>query len=158
MCLLFRHGGNVIVYKKGDKGHLKHGLRNTRLYRIWANIKTRCYNENDPHFERWGKRGIKMCDEWRNDFEVFYDWSMSHGYSDELTIDRIDNDGNYEPQNCRWTTIKEQNKNKRNVKYITYAGKTQTIPEWTKELRLGKETIRERLKRGYTDYEALFGR
>ena len=158
MCLLFRHGGNVIMYKKGDKGHLKHGLRNTRLYRIWANIKTRCYNENDPHFERWGKRGIKMCDEWRNDFKVFYDWSMSHGYSDELTIDRIDNDGNYEPQNCRWTTIKEQNKNKRNVKYITYAGKTQTIPEWTKELRLGKETIRKRLKRGYTDYEALFGR
>ena len=158
MCLLFGRGGNVIMYKKGDKGHLKHGLRNTRLYRIWANIKTRCYNENDPHFERWGKRGIKMCDEWRNDFEVFYDWSMSHGYSDELTIDRIDNDGNYEPQNCRWTTIKEQNKNKRNVKYITYAGKTQTIPEWTKELRLGKETIRERLKRGYTDYEALFGR
>ena len=146
------------MYKKGDKGHLKHGLRNTRLYRIWANIKTRCYNENDPHFERWGKRGIKMCDEWRNDFKVFYDWSMSHGYSDELTIDRIDNDGNYEPKNCRWTTIKEQNKNKRNVKYITYAGKTQTIPEWTKELRLGKETIRERLKRGYTDYEALFGR
>ena len=97
-----------------------------------------------------------MCDEWRNDFKVFYDWSMSHGYSDELTIDRIDNDGNYEPQNCRWTAIKEQNK--RNVKYITYAGKTQTIPEWTKELRLGKETIRERLKRGYTDYEALFGR
>ena len=135
------------MYKKGDKGHLKHGLRNTRLYRIWASIKTRCYNENDPHFERWGKRGIKMCDEWRNDFKVFYDWSMSHGYSDELTIDRIDNDGNYEPQNCRWTTIKEQNKNKRNVKYITYAGKTQTIPEWTKELRLGKETIRERLKR-----------
>lgn len=158
MCLLFGHGGNVIMYKKGDKGHLKHGLRNTRLYRIWANIKTRCYNENDPHFERWGKRGIKMCDEWRNDFKVFYDWSMSHGYSDEFTIDRIDNDGNYEPQNCRWTTIKEQNKNKRNVKYITYAGKTQTIPEWTKELRLGKETIRERLKRGYTDYEALFGR
>lgn len=91
-------------------------------------------------------------------FQGFYDWSMSHGYSDELTIDRIDNDGNYEPQNCRWTTTKEQNKNKRNVKYITYAGKTKTIPEWTKELRLGKETIRERLKRGYTDYEASFGR
>ena len=157
-CLLSGYGGNAIMYKKGDKGHLKHGLRNTRLYRIWANIKTRCYNENDPHFERLGKRGIKMCDEWRNDFKVFYDWSMSHGYSDELTIDRIDNDGNYEPKNCRWTTIKEQNKNKRNVKYITYAGKTQTIPEWTKELRFGKETIRERLKRGYTDYEALFGR
>ena len=146
------------MYKKGDKGHYKHGLRNTRLYRIWANIKTRCYNENDPHFERWGKRGIQMCEEWKNDFNAFYDWSMLHGYSDELTIDRIDNNGNYEPSNCRWVTVKEQNRNKRNVKYITYAGKTQSIPEWTKELNLGKETIRERLKRGYTDYEALFGR
>ena len=99
-----------------------------------------------------------MCDEWKDNFQTFYDWAMSHGYSDELTIDRIDNNGNYEPSNCRWITVKEQNRNKRNVRFITYGGKTQTIPEWTKELHLGKETIRERLKRGYTDYGALFGR
>ena len=138
--------------------HIMHGKRKTRLYRIWANIKTRCYNERDPHFERWGNRGITMYAAWKDNFQNFYDWAISHGYSDELTIDRIDNNGNYEPLNCRWITVKEQNRNKRNVRFITYGGKTQTIPEWTKELHLGKETIRERLKRGYTDYEALFGR
>lgn len=146
------------MYEKGDKGHLKHGLRNTRLYRIWANIKTRCYNLKDPHFERWGKRGISMCDEWKNDFKSFYDWAISNGYSDDLTIDRIDNNGNYEPSNCRWITVAEQNKNKRNVKFITYKGETKTIPEWTKELGLGKETIRERLKRGWSESEVIEGK
>ena len=138
--------------------HIMHGKRKTRLYRIWANIKTRCYNERDPHFERWGNRGITMYAAWKDNFQNFYDWAISHGYKEGLSIDRINNDGNYEPSNCRWATAKEQNRNKRNVKFITYGGKTQTIPEWTKELHLGKETIRERLKRGYTDYEALFGR
>ena len=146
------------LYKKGDKGHLKHGLRKTRLYRIWANIKTRCYNQNDPHFKRWGARGITVCDEWKNDFKSFYDWSMSNGYSDELTIDRIDNNGNYEPSNCRWVSVYEQNKNKRNVKFITYNGKTQSIVEWTHELGLGKETIRERLKRGWSETECIEGK
>lgn len=141
----------------GNKYHL-HGLRNSRLYRIWTNIKTRCYNAKDPHYSRWGGRGIVMCDEWKDDFKSFYDWAMSNGYSDDLTIDRIDNDGNYEPSNCRWVTAKEQSKNKRNVRFITYNGKTQTIPEWTKELGLGKETIRERLKRGWSDEEALIGK
>ena len=142
----------------GNKYHLIHGHRNSRLYRIWSNIKTRCYNQNDPHFNRYGGRGITVCDEWKNDFKAFYDWAMSNGYQDDLTIDRIDNDGNYEPCNCRWVTVKEQNRNKRNVKFITYDGRTQTIPEWTKEFGLGKETIRERLKRGWSDEEALTGK
>ena len=136
----------------------KHALKKTRLYGIWLQIKNRCFNSNTGRYKDYGGRGITMCDEWKDNFQTFYDWSMSHGYSDDLTIDRIDNNGNYEPSNCRWVTVKEQNRNKRNVKFITYGGKTQTIPEWTKELHLGKETIRERLKRGYTDYEALFGR
>ena len=145
-----RHGELNPNYKDGRKG--------TRLYSIYRGMTTRCYNSNTPNYKRYGARGITMCDEWKDNFQTFYDWAMSHGYSDELTIDRIDNNGNYEPSNCRWITVKEQNRNKRNVKFITYGGKTQTIPEWTKELHLGKETIRERLKRGYTDYEALFGR
>lgn len=141
-----------------NKNHLVHGLRKTRLYNIWSNIKTRCYNVNDSHHKRWGAKGVVMCDEWRNDFKAFYDWAMSNGYSDELTIDRIDGTGNYEPTNCRWVTLAENNRNKPHVRYITYNGKTQTIGQWTKELGLGKETIRERLKRGWSETEALIGR
>ena len=151
--------GNFITDRRGKLNpNYKDGRKGTRLYSIYRNIMTRCYNSNTTNYKRYGGRGITMCDEWKDNFQTFYDWAMSHGYSDDLTIDRIDNNGNYEPSNCRWITVKEQNRNKRNVKFITYGGKTQTIPEWTKELHLGKETIRERLKRGYTDYEALFGR
>lgn len=139
-------------------GHWKHGLRHTRLYRIWANMKTRCFNERDPHFDRWGGRGITVCEEWRNDFKSFYEWSMSHGYNDTLTIDRIDNDKGYSPNNCRWITLGEQSANRRCVKFITHNGKTQTVAEWTRELGLGRETIRERLKRGWSEYEAIEGK
>ena len=142
----------------GNKNHFVHGKRHTRLYGIWSNMKTRCFNHNDPHFERWGGRGITVCDEWKNDFKSFYDWAMSHGYRDDLTIDRIDNDGNYCPENCRWVSHEEQNRNKRNVRLITHKGKTQTIGQWTKELNLGKETIRERLKRGWSETEAIEGK
>lgn len=135
-----------------------HGKRKTRLYRIWANIKTRCYNVNDLHYSRWGGKGVVMCEEWKNSFLSFYEWAINNGYREDLTIDRIDNDGNYEPSNCRWVTIEEQNRNKKRVRYITYNGKTQTIGQWTKELGLGKETIRERLKRGWTEAEAINGK
>lgn len=96
--------------------HTTHGKRQTRLYRIWSGMKSRCNNTKHPRYSDWGGRGIKVCDEWLHDFEKFYTWSMSHGYADNLTIDRIDNDKGYSPDNCRWATVKEQNSNKRNVK------------------------------------------
>lgn len=142
----------------GNKNHYIHGKRKTRLYRIWANIKTRCTNENDPHYERYGGRGITVCDEWKNDFKAFYDWSMSNGYADDLTIDRINNNGNYEPSNCRWVTIKEQNQNKRNVVLITYDGETHNVTEWAQILRLGHDTIRQRYRKGWTPEQCLFGK
>lgn len=142
----------------GNKNHLIHGKRKTRLYRIWTNVKTRCYNENDPHFKRYGGRGITVCEEWRNSFEAFYNWAVSNGYSDELTIDRINNDGNYEPSNCRWVTFKEQNQNKRNVILLTYEGETKSCAEWCRILNLGKDTIRQRYHKGWTTEECLFGK
>ncbi len=93
--------------------HKTHGLKYTRLYSIWTDIKKRTLNPKNKSYKDYGGRGIAICEEWKNDFMSFHDWAMSNGYSDELSIDRIDNDGNYEPNNCRWTTQTIQCRNRR---------------------------------------------
>lgn len=89
-----------------------HGMKHSKLYYIWSNMKDRCYREGNRRYSRYGQRGIKVCDEWLNDFTSFHDWSMMKGYKDGLSIERIDNDGNYEPENCKWIPMGEQAKNK----------------------------------------------
>lgn len=100
--------------------YVKHGKKNTRLYRIWLQMKNRCFNIRTNRYKDYGGRGITVCDEWKNDFTKFYDWSILNGYQENLTIDRIDNDGNYEPSNCRWVTVKIQNRNSRSNHLITF--------------------------------------
>lgn len=131
------------------KANTKHGKRHSRLYSIWRSMLNRCEYTGSTEFKRYGARGISICAEW-HDFQMFYDWAISHGYSDNLTIDRIDNDGNYEPDNCRWATQKEQQNHRRNNHMITYNGKTKTMTEWGKKLGILPGTIYARLKRGWS--------
>ncbi|APH24986.1 hypothetical protein CF088_14640 [Clostridium botulinum] len=137
------------------KDYEHHGLRHHRLYGIYTNMKSRCYNSKTPKYKNYGGRGIKVCDEWLNNFKAFYDWAMSNGYEDNLTIDRVNNDCNYEPSNCRWITFYKQASNKTTTNLITFNGKTQCVKAWTEELGFGKETLRERLKRGWSTKKAL---
>jgi hypothetical protein len=135
--------------------HRTHNLSDTRLYRIWGNIKSRCYNTNIRQYKDYGARGITVCNEWLNSFEVFYEWAMANGYSEELTIDRIDVNGNYEPSNCRWITMKEQSKNRTDNHHLTHNGETKTIAEWSEITGIHRATIESRLKAGLTIEQAL---
>ncbi len=125
-----------------------HGERHTRLYRTWAHMVWRCENPNCDMYEHYGERGIRVCSEWRNSFEAFSDWAKNNGYDDTLSIDRIDVDGNYEPANCRWVTMEEQQNNKRNNHYLTFNGTTKTISEWAKETGIKSGTIQRRVSHG----------
>lgn len=135
-----------------------HEKSGTRLYRIWQNMKQRCYNSSNKDYKDYGVRGIKICDEWLNDFQSFYDWSMNNNYNNALTIDRIDVNGNYEPDNCCWSTRKQQTENRRNNIYLTYHGKTQTISQWAKDLGVSYVKLYKRHYRGYTDSECIVGK
>ena len=132
--------------KKGYKCNFyKHGKTNTRLYNIWHSMKSRCCNIKDKNYKYYGGRDIKICNEWLKDFMNFYNWAMENGYKDNLTIDRINNNGNYEPNNCRWVNIKIQSNNRRNNHYITYNGQTHTISEWSNITNIKADTIAKRL-------------
>ena len=121
-----------------------HGQSNTRLYNIWCKIKARCNNINSPDYKRYGGRGINICNEWLH-FENFYNWSINNGYSENLSIDRINNNQGYNPENCRWITMFEQTGNKRNNHIIFYKEKEQTIAEFAREYNIEYSTLWARL-------------
>lgn len=118
-----------------------------RLSNILNCMKQRCYNKNNPGFYRYGGRGIDICNEWMKSPEAFYQWSIRNGYSDELSIDRIDNNKGYSPENCRWVTVKEQNNNTRSNRMITFEGKTQTMAEWADEVGIKYACLEARINR-----------
>lgn len=127
-----------------ENGMRTHGEIHTRLYRIWGNMCNRCSNVNNPAWDRYGGRGICVCEEWRR-FENFRDWAYSAGYSDELTLDRLDNDKGYNSTNCRWATDVQQANNKRNNRLVEYRGITQTLSEWASELQIPYKTLHRRI-------------
>ena len=119
-------------------------MSDTRLYRIWRGIKQRCLNPNSKSYKNYGGRGIDICLEW-NDFENFYKWAIENGYEESLTIDRINNNGNYEPSNCRWVSRKIQGNNTRRNHYLTYKGITKTMSEWADICNIKYSTVRARI-------------
>lgn len=124
-----------------------HQKTHTRLYGIWHTMKNRCFNTKHKDYASHGGRGITVCEEWKNDFTTFHNWAMSHGYAENLTLDRIDNSGNYCPDNCRWATRKEQANNRRNNHYVTYNGERLTISQFADRLGLNYKYVANRIIR-----------
>lgn len=126
-----------------------------RIKQIYEGMRQRCRYPKCHGYEHYGGRGIDVCDEWKKGWRIFYLWAINNGYSDELTLDRIDVNGNYSPENCRWATKKEQaNNTTRNV-MITYRGKTQNLSQWCEELGLNRSRINYRLCCGLSPEEAF---
>jgi hypothetical protein len=119
-----------------------------RLYWVWSDIKQRCYNKNNPAYKRYGGRGIKMCQEWKDNYILFEHWALKNGYKEKLTIDRIDNNGNYEPDNCRWADRVTQANNTRNNVYIVFENKKYTLAQLARYLNLPQTTLFNRIKNG----------
>ena len=126
-----------------------------RLITIRHSMYCRCYYPTTHGYERYGGRGIKICEEWINNPNSFYDWAINNGYKKGLTLDRIDVNGNYEPSNCRWATKEMQDNNKRTNRKITYKGETKTLSQWAREYNINIVTLSDRLKAGLSIDEAL---
>lgn len=140
---------------KENNSKYKHGKNNTRIYNIYQSMKKRCYLKTHIHYSNYGGRGIKVCDKWKNDFMSFYNWAMENGYRDDLTIDRIDVNGNYEPNNCRWATTKQQAYNKRNNKIVFYKNKKYIATQLAREYNVNPDRFLERIRNGWDIEKAL---
>lgn len=132
----------------------KNGTR-TRLYVKWCHMIERCNNSHSEHYKDYGGRGITVCDAWRNNYITFRDWAICNGYNESLTLDRIDVNGNYCPENCRWVSHKDQCNNKRNNRLITYKGVTKTMTQWAEAIGMNVGTFKHRLRLGWSVRNAI---
>ena len=140
-----------------------HNQRHTVLYSVWRGLRQRCNNPKHASYHNYGGRGITVCEEWDKSFQAFYDWSYANGYSTEnqkdeklkLTIDRIDNNGNYEPSNCRWVDRKTQTRNMRTTRFITFNGQNKSVSEWCEIYGIKLQTFNTRIRNGWSIEEAL---
>jgi hypothetical protein len=136
-------------YSLGNKNAVKHGSSHTKLYAIWRHIKNRCYGNDPQHRRYYAERGIKMCERWLNSFENFQGWAISCGYKDGLTIDRINVNGDYSPENCRWATRREQSNNRRVTLFLTLNGITRALSDWAEVAGLPYHVVFKRYKQGW---------
>lgn len=138
--------------EKTSNANSKHKLTNSRIYNIWSSMKQRCFYDKYKEYNNYGGRGITICQEWLDDFMNFYNWAMANGYRDDLTIDRIDVNGDYCSENCHWIQLEEQARNKRNNVFYTFKNKTHCVSEWARILNISEVMLRKRLYRGW-DFE-----
>ena len=154
-CLEKENKANLTKYTR------THGMTNTRLYSVWRKIKERCTNPNTEHYDRYGGRGICICDDWKNSFGKFYEWAINNGYDENLTgkeqsIDRIDVNGNYEPTNCRWITQLEQARNRTNTVYIEFKGKSISLAEFASLNDIDYHYANRHLRYGFTAERIIY--
>ena len=141
--------------KQVGLSNTKHKCEPKRLHEIYTNMKTRCNNPNYELYHRYGGRGISVCVEWADSFIAFRDWAFSSGYSEELSLDRIDNNGNYCPENCKWSTVTEQANNRRTNRLVTLFGETDTLANMVRKTGTTYGTVQARLDSGW-DVERAF--
>lgn len=140
-----------MTYYTGKLG----GVATTRLYNIWQHMKGRCHRRTDDHYKWYGGMGVKVCEEWRTDFQAFHDWALSHGYADGLSIDRVDVDGDYCPGNCRWVDHKTQCNNRHSNVLLTIDGVTHNVREWSDISGVKYTTIYQRYLRGKRGHDLI---
>lgn len=143
-----------MVSKRATVQNTKHGCRYSKLYNSWRGMCERCNNPAHKSYTDYGGRGISVCKEWK-EFATFQKWAYENGYRDGLSIDRIDSNGNYEPSNCRWADKKQQNRNQRRNRLITYKGQEKTITDWAEQFHINRYTLFNRLKAGWSIEKAL---
>lgn len=131
---------------------------NRKLYNVYYAMLSRCYNKNNPRYKDYGARGITVCSVWRFDNKTFYEWAIKNGYREGLTLDRIDNNKEYSPENCAWVTNKENCNHNRRTHFLTYKGKTQSLRKWSEEIGINYSTLRNRVNRSKMTVEEAFRR